>query len=210
MMNRELTDSEWAEGIPLRRTMTRIRSHEKRTSITINRRRSDRLPLSIVRADPLAKTTTIRSHRPRCTGAHHCRKSGRIHVPQLMICISVKVSSILWKLISLSTLIPFLLKSASLWYWINIIHQIWRSEWNVRDPSFYYDFFYEILANSTILYFPANFVKIPFIDDSIEYLQTISDRVYLEEAGYWGLLALREREKEYVDVGNINNEKYFG
>lgn len=47
-------------------------------------------------------------------------------------------------------------------------------------------------------------------DDSIEYLRTISDRIYLEEAGYWGLLALREREKEYVDVGNTKNKKYFG
>lgn len=52
--------------------------------------------------------------------------------------------------------------------------------------------------------------KIPFIDDSSEYLQTISDRIYLEEAGYWGLVALRERENaEYADVGNVN-EKYFG
>lgn len=56
----------------------------------------------------------------------------------------------------------------------------------------------------------AKFLEIPFIDDSTEYLRTISDRVYLEEAGYWGLLALREREKECMDVGNTNNEKYFG
>lgn len=53
--------------------------------------------------------------------------------------------------------------------------------------------------------------KISFIDDSSEYLRTISDRIYLEEAGYWGLVALRERENaEYLDVGNANDEKYFG
>ncbi|XP_029660764.1 homeobox protein PKNOX2-like isoform X1 [Formica exsecta] len=47
-------------------------------------------------------------------------------------------------------------------------------------------------------------------DDSNEYLRTISNRVYLEEAGYWGLVALRERENaEYADVGNANDEKYF-
>ncbi|XP_012233469.1 homeobox protein PKNOX2-like isoform X2 [Linepithema humile] len=46
-------------------------------------------------------------------------------------------------------------------------------------------------------------------DDSVDYLQTISDRIYLEEAGYWGLIALREREKEYADVASANNEKYF-
>ncbi|XP_070153842.1 homeobox protein PKNOX2 isoform X1 [Polyergus mexicanus] len=47
-------------------------------------------------------------------------------------------------------------------------------------------------------------------DDGNEYLRTISNRVYLEEAGYWGLVALRERENaEYADVGNTNNEKYF-
>lgn len=49
---------------------------------------------------------------------------------------------------------------------------------------------------------------IPFVDD-LDYLQTISDRIYLEEAGYWGLVALREREKEYA-IGNVKNEKYFG
>lgn len=59
------------------------------------------------------------------------------------------------------------------------------------------------------MYLTANLLEIPFIDDT-EYLQTISDRVYLEEAGYWGLVALREREREYVDVGNANDEKYFG
>lgn len=53
--------------------------------------------------------------------------------------------------------------------------------------------------------------KIPFIDDSSEYLRTISDRIYLEEAGYWGLVALRERENaEYADAGNTNDAKYFG
>ncbi|KAL6432768.1 hypothetical protein ACFW04_006273 [Cataglyphis niger] len=47
-------------------------------------------------------------------------------------------------------------------------------------------------------------------DDSNEYLRTISNRVYLEEAGYWGLVALRERENaEYADVENANDEKYF-
>lgn len=38
----------------------------------------------------------------------------------------------------------------------------------------------------------------------------IGDRIYLEEVGYWGLLALQERENEYVDVGDANDEKYFG
>ncbi|EFN66376.1 Homeobox protein homothorax [Camponotus floridanus] len=42
-------------------------------------------------------------------------------------------------------------------------------------------------------------------DDSNEYLRTISNRIYLEEAGYWGLIALREREN--ADVAN--DEKYF-
>ncbi|XP_029169691.1 homeobox protein PKNOX2-like isoform X2 [Nylanderia fulva] len=47
-------------------------------------------------------------------------------------------------------------------------------------------------------------------DDDNEYLRTISNRIYLEEAGYWGLVALRERENaEYADVGNANDEKYF-
>lgn len=36
----------------------------------------------------------------------------------------------------------------------------------------------------------------------------IGDRIYLEEAGYWGLLALQERE--HVDVGDASDEKYFG
>lgn len=45
------------------------------------------------------------------------------------------------------------------------------------------------------------------IDDSNEYLRSISNRIYLEEAGYWGLVALREREN--ADVRNAN-EKYFG
>lgn len=54
-------------------------------------------------------------------------------------------------------------------------------------------------------------LKIPFIDDSSEYLQTISDRIYLEEAGYWGLVALQERKNvEYADTRNVNNKKYFG
>ncbi|KAG5344406.1 HTH protein, partial [Acromyrmex charruanus] len=47
-------------------------------------------------------------------------------------------------------------------------------------------------------------------DDSSEYLQTISDRIYLEEAGYWGLVALQERKNvEYADAGNTNDKKYF-
>lgn len=58
-------------------------------------------------------------------------------------------------------------------------------------------------------YFIASRLTIPFIDD-VEYLRAISERVYLEEAGYWGLVALQEREKEYVDVGDANDEKYFG
>lgn len=54
-------------------------------------------------------------------------------------------------------------------------------------------------------------LKISFIDDSSEYLQTISDRIYLEEAGYWGLVALQERKNvEYADAGNANDKKYFG
>ncbi|XP_033223664.1 homeobox protein Meis1-like isoform X1 [Belonocnema kinseyi] len=38
-----------------------------------------------------------------------------------------------------------------------------------------------------------------------------SERIYLEEAGYWGLLPLQEREAEfeYVDVGDASDEKYF-
>ncbi|XP_020292277.1 homeobox protein PKNOX2-like isoform X1 [Pseudomyrmex gracilis] len=40
-------------------------------------------------------------------------------------------------------------------------------------------------------------------DDSVEYLRTISERIYLEEAGYWGLVPLREREKER------EREEYF-
>jgi len=62
--------------------------------------------------------------------------------------------------------------------------------------------------------YDGSLAEIPFIDDSSEYLRTISDRIYLEEAGYWGLVALRERENveymEYADTGNANNEKYFG
>lgn len=50
--------------------------------------------------------------------------------------------------------------------------------------------------------------KFTFIDD-IDYVNT-ADRIYLEEVGYWGLLALQERETEYVDVGDANDEKYFG
>ncbi|XP_035738379.1 homeobox protein PKNOX2-like isoform X2 [Vespa mandarinia] len=45
--------------------------------------------------------------------------------------------------------------------------------------------------------------------DDIDYVNT-ADRIYLEEVGYWGLLALQERETEYVDVGDANDEKYFG
>lgn len=37
-----------------------------------------------------------------------------------------------------------------------------------------------------------------------------SDRIYLEEAGFWGLIALQQRENQYVDVGDANDEKYFG
>lgn len=50
--------------------------------------------------------------------------------------------------------------------------------------------------------------KFTFIDD-IDYVNT-ADRIYLEEVGYWGLLALQEQETEYVDVGDANDEKYFG
>lgn len=53
--------------------------------------------------------------------------------------------------------------------------------------------------------------RISFIDDSSEYLRTISDRIYLEEAGYWGLVALRERENaEYADVLHATDKKYLG
>ena len=40
----------------------------------------------------------------------------------------------------------------------------------------------------------------------------MSERIYLEEAGYWGLLPMQERENEfeYVDVGDASDEKYFG
>lgn len=39
-----------------------------------------------------------------------------------------------------------------------------------------------------------------------------SERMYLEEVGYWGLLPKQERECEfeYVDVGVISDEKSFG
>lgn len=95
MLSRELTDSEWAEGTsPWRTTTARIRTRGKRALITTNyRRRSDRLPPSSARANPLlARTTTIRSHRPRCTEARLSRRSGRIHAPRLTTCISAKVS----------------------------------------------------------------------------------------------------------------------
>lgn len=36
------------------------------------------------------------------------------------------------------------------------------------------------------------------------------ERLYLEEVGYWGLLAMQDRENEYVDVGDANDEKYPG
>lgn len=94
MLSRELTDSEWAEGTsPWRTTMARIRTRGKKALIMTNcRRRSDRLPPSSARANPLARTTTIRSHRPRCTEARLSRRSGRIHAPRLTTCISAKVS----------------------------------------------------------------------------------------------------------------------
>ncbi|XP_023290693.1 homeobox protein PKNOX2 isoform X2 [Orussus abietinus] len=44
--------------------------------------------------------------------------------------------------------------------------------------------------------------------DDMDGVNTM-DRIYLEEAGFWGLLALQERENEYVDVGDANDEKYF-
>lgn len=76
-----------------------------------------------------------------------------------------------------------------------------------RDGSFTL-FFSNDLPRLNLIEAPL-FV-IPFVDD-LDYLQTISDRIYLEEAGYWGLVALREREKEKeYAIGNVNNEKYFG
>ncbi|KAL0130691.1 hypothetical protein PUN28_002370 [Cardiocondyla obscurior] len=45
--------------------------------------------------------------------------------------------------------------------------------------------------------------------DSSEYLRIISDRIYLEEIGYWGLVALREREKtKYVGVENASKKNF--
>lgn len=72
------------------------------------------------------------------------------------------------------------------------------------------DFFSSLFLkrSSTAKSHRGSLFVIPFVDD-LDYLQTISDRIYLEEAGYWGLVALREREKEYA-IGNVNNEKYFG
>ncbi|KAF7987841.1 hypothetical protein HCN44_003704 [Aphidius gifuensis] len=45
----------------------------------------------------------------------------------------------------------------------------------------------------------------PLIDNDV-YL---NDRVYVEEAGYWGLVPLQERESEYGDVCHTNYEKYY-
>lgn len=54
----------------------------------------------------------------------------------------------------------------------------------------------------------VSIIQLTFIDD-MDYVN-IGERIYLEEAGYWGLLALQERENEYIDVGDANDEKYFG
>ena len=54
----------------------------------------------------------------------------------------------------------------------------------------------------------VSIIQLTFIDD-MDYVN-IGERIYLEEAGYWGLLALQERESEYIDVGDANDEKYFG
>lgn len=94
MLSRELTDSEWAEGIPWRRTTVEI--HGMRASITTRRRRrrrrSDCLPPSSIPVNPLARTTTTRSHRLRYTEARLCLKSERTDALQLTTCILVKVS----------------------------------------------------------------------------------------------------------------------
>ncbi|XP_063979001.1 homeobox protein PKNOX2-like isoform X2 [Diachasmimorpha longicaudata] len=45
----------------------------------------------------------------------------------------------------------------------------------------------------------------PLIDKDV-YL---NDRIYVEEAGYWGLVPLQERENEYGDVCHTNYDKYF-
>lgn len=58
------------------------------------------------------------------------------------------------------------------------------------------------------LQFKRKHCQLTFIDD-MDYVN-IGERIYLEEAGYWGLLALQERENEYIDVGDANDEKYFG
>lgn len=90
MLSRELTDSEWAEGTPWRRTTVEI--HKKRTLITTKCRRFDCLPPSSIPVNLLAKTTTIHSHRPQYTEARLCLKLVRTDALQLMTCISVKVS----------------------------------------------------------------------------------------------------------------------
>lgn len=39
----------------------------------------------------------------------------------------------------------------------------------------------------------------------------VGDRIYLEEAGYWGLLPLQERENELMqNIEDTNDEKYIG
>lgn len=70
--------------------------HGMRASITTRRRRrrrrSDCLPPSSIPVNPLARTTTTRSHRPRYTEARLCLKSERTDALQLTTCILVKVS----------------------------------------------------------------------------------------------------------------------
>lgn len=206
MLSRELTDSEWAEGTPWRRMTARVSSRAKRASITTSRRRSDRLPPSNVRPNPLAKTTTIRSHRPRYTEARLSPKSGRTLAPRLTICILVKVSLPIRKLLSFPFALsrPSFLRSRRKKYSCSGLRDGFSSSavvvFLLRSELF--------VSNRRRCHTIAKPLEISFIDD-VEYLQSISNRIYLEEAGYWGLIALREREKEYLAVRNAN-KKYFG
>ncbi|XP_015588925.1 homeobox protein PKNOX2 isoform X2 [Cephus cinctus] len=45
--------------------------------------------------------------------------------------------------------------------------------------------------------------------DDMDMVNT-ADRIYLEEAGYWGLLALQERENSLVDIQDSVDEPYLG
>lgn len=184
-----------------RRATARIRTHGKRALIMTNCRRSDRLPPSSARANPLARTTTIRSHRPPSTEARLSRKSGRIHAPRLTTCISAKVSPNRQVL--------------SRRYRDRFLSVVLADPTRGSNISLLFETstFFALLFLEQQLYLADDEspLKIPFIDDSSEYLRTISDRIYLEEAGYWGLVALRERENaEYADAGNANDAKYFG